>query len=129
MADIGVLVKVSAETHVQLKKACGKHQRSIQKVMLALLEGWLANGAPDPLEYGSPGGGEPVQHTFADQAARESILKLASDIEGLKSKLKALELGKGADASSKNWDAFFAAVTEAASQEVLQPSGSQLITR
>ena len=119
MADIGVLVKVSAETHVQLKKACGKHQRSIQKVMLALLEGWLANGAPDPLEYGSEGGGEPVQHAFADQAARESILKLASDIEDLKSKLKALELGKGAGASSKNFEAFYAAVREAASQEVL----------
>ena len=118
MADIGVLVKVSAETHVQLKKACGKHQRSIQKVMLALLEGWLASGAPDPLEYGSEGGGEPVQHAFADQAARESILKLAYDIEDIESKLKAQELGKGAGASRKNWDAFYAAVIEAASKKV-----------
>ena len=125
MADIGVLVKVSAETHVQLKKACGKHQRSIQKVMLALLEGWLENGSPDPLEYGSGGGGS-AQPDFADQAARESIVQLATDLEYVKKQLKALEAGKGTASKGKNFEAFYEALRAASETDSDQKVSKEL---
>jgi hypothetical protein len=50
---IGIVLHAPTKTHSELKEACSRHQRSIQKTLLALVEQWLANGAPDPFVDGS----------------------------------------------------------------------------
>ena len=47
----GLLIKVSPETHAGLQAAAARHQRSMQNVLVALIERWLAAGAPDPLQF------------------------------------------------------------------------------
>ncbi len=47
----GLLIKVSPETHAGLQTAAARHQRSMQNVLVALIERWLAVGAPDPLQF------------------------------------------------------------------------------
>ena len=53
MDQVGVLIKLSPEIHSELKKGCSHHERSLQKTIAVLLQGWIQNGMPDPLTYGS----------------------------------------------------------------------------
>jgi hypothetical protein len=53
MLDASIMVRVSTETHNQLKEACQQNKRSMQSVVVALIEGWLENGAPEPFGYGA----------------------------------------------------------------------------
>lgn len=48
-----VLLKLKPEIHIKLKKHAALHKRSMQKVMEALVEGWLDAEAPDPIAYGN----------------------------------------------------------------------------
>jgi len=90
MSEIGVLVKVPAELHSAFKRASAQHQRSMQKVLVALLEGWINNGAPDPLSYGAPqkdskrGGTE-------DLGARQALVQVAAELKELKQRISDLE--------------------------------------
>jgi hypothetical protein len=87
MPDVGVVLKVPEEIHAKLRRACSKHDRSMQKVLLCLIEGWMANGAPDPIHYGKPR----EQTEAIDRKARESILRLANEFDSLKNRLAVVE--------------------------------------
>ena len=75
MAEVGVVLKVPQPTHTRFKEACAKHDRSMQKVLLSLLEGWVANGAPDPSSYGGKSEGT-KQHSAEDLKARRAIVEV-----------------------------------------------------
>lgn len=93
MSEIGVLVKVPAELHAEFKRASARHQRSMQKVMLALLEGWLENGTPDPLNYGKAQTNAPNQN-IEDKEAREALLRLAAEVSKIEKRLEEIEADK-----------------------------------
>ena len=114
MAEIGVLVKVPEELHSQLKRASARHQRSMQKVVLALLEGWIAHGAPDPLNYGNPEA-TGNQHGFEDAGAREALIQVAAELKELKQRISAIETGHAQAKETKlNFPSFYEALREAA---------------
>lgn len=99
MADVGVVLKVPEATHTRLKRACQKHERSMQKVVLALIEGWVANGSPDPLTYGRDGGG--AEQAGIDRVAREGLLKLNNEIQTLRNRIEKIEEGEIRKASAR----------------------------
>ena len=114
MAEIGVVLKVPQATHARFKEACAKHDRSMQKVLLGLIEGWVANGAPDPSSYGRKSDGSP-QHSMQDLKARQAIIDLASELKKLQDRLDALEKSvKPAPIGRFNLAAFEEALLEAA---------------
>jgi len=115
MSEIGVLVKVPEELHSKFKRASARHQRSMQKVMVALLEGWIENGAPDPLVYGSHGA--PNSSTCSeDIEARKALIQVAAEIKDLKERLAIVERARPREKKGKlNLDAFYDALNEVAS--------------
>ena len=50
--DIGVVLRLPKELHVEFKAASRKHERSMQKVALFLIRAWLSDGSPEPSAYG-----------------------------------------------------------------------------
>lgn len=112
MSEIGVLVKVPEELHSKFKRASARHQRSMQKVMVALLEGWIENGAPDPLVYGSHGA--PNSSTCSeDIEARKALIHVAAEIKELKERLAIVERAGQPERKGKlNFDAFYDALNE-----------------
>lgn len=77
MSEIGIVVKVPAEIHSRLKEACQKNKRSMAKVVEALIESWLRNGAPDP--YGWNG----AQHRESEpKNTKESVESLLVELTG-----------------------------------------------
>lgn len=118
MSEIGVLVKVPAELHSAFKRASGQHQRSMQKVMVALLEGWIESGAPDPLNYGSGQHQAGQQSSIEDIGARQALLQVAAELKELKQRVAQLEQVEPSKAKqSLNFEAFFEALGEAAEKE------------
>ena len=117
MSDIGVLVKVPAELHNALKRASAQHQRSMQKVMVALLEGWIESGAPDPLNYGrSPG--KSGQGSMEDSGARKALLQVAAELKELKQRVAHLEQDEpGKPKQSLDFEAFFEALGEGTEED------------
>lgn len=114
MSEIGVLVKVPAELHAEFKRASARHQRSMQKVMLALLEGWLENGAPDPLSYGGEQSADNIQ-AIEDKGAREALVALAAELKKLEKRLLKVENDNAARrAETETFPDFFKALREAA---------------
>lgn len=99
MSDVGVVLKVPEATHIRLKRACQKHERSMQKVLLALIEGWVANGSPDPLTYGREIGGE--EQAGIDRVAREGLLKLNNEIQALRNRIEKIEEAEIRKASAR----------------------------
>lgn len=73
MSDIGVVLRVSKETHSKLRSACAKHDRSMQKIVLSLIEDWIANGSPDP-------------------RTSDEIAILTSEVKKLETRLNKLEM-------------------------------------
>ena len=51
MATKSILLKVTPEVHAGIQEAAGRHQRSMQSVLVALIERWLEAGGPDPLQF------------------------------------------------------------------------------
>jgi hypothetical protein len=51
MAVKSVLLKLSPEVHGQIVDAAKLHKRSMQSVLVSLIESWLAAGAPDPITF------------------------------------------------------------------------------
>lgn len=87
MAEVGVVLKVPQATHARFKEACAKHDRSMQKVLLSLIEGWVANDAPAPSSYGRKLDGSQQQST-EDLKARQAIVDLASTLQKLQVRLR-----------------------------------------
>lgn len=91
MAEVGVVLKVPQGTHTKLKAACNKHDRSMQKVLLALIEGWVANGAPDPITYGKSIDSKVDERVAVDLEARQSLKVLSKEIGVLKDRLNMID--------------------------------------
>lgn len=90
MNDVGVVLKVPQGLHAQLRQACAKHDRSMQKVLVSLIDGWLASGAPDPggFRYGSA---DVRPHASEDLQARQAIVDLAAELKHLEARLGVVE--------------------------------------
>ena len=126
MSEIGVLVKVPAELHSAFKRASGQHQRSMQKVMVALLEGWIESGAPDPLSYGSGQHKAGKQSSTEDLGARQALLQVATELKELKQRVAQLEQDEPTKSKqSLNFEAFFEALGEAAGSENTRDASKQ----
>ena len=94
MSDIGVVLRVPQGTHAKFKVGCAKNDRSMQKVLLALIEGWVANGSPDPTTYGRQQENTGEGASGVDSGARDGIIKLAKELNKIKERLTALEEDK-----------------------------------
>ena len=117
MAEVGVVLKVPQATHARLKEACAKHDRSMQKVLLSLIEGWVANGAPDPGGYGRKSAAS-LQSSGQDLKARQAIVDLASELKKLQNRLEVLERSaKPGPVDRLEFDAFYDALRQAADDE------------
>jgi hypothetical protein len=80
--ETGVLLRVPADVHCELKQACQTHKRSMQKIVLGLIEEWITNGAYDPLDSVNR-----PDRTLEDPEARQAINEIFSEIQYLKVKL------------------------------------------
>jgi hypothetical protein len=117
VAEVGVVLKVPQPTHTRFKEACAKHDRSMQKVLLSLIEGWVANGAPDPSAYGRQSDVSQGRST-QDLKARQAIIDLASDLNKLQDRLDSLEKSvKPAPVARFNLAAFEDALLQAAGEK------------
>ncbi len=113
MSEIGVLVKLPAELHSEFKRASARHQRSMQKVVLALLEGWVTNGSPDPLTYGNHRA-DTGQGVLEDTGAREALMKVAIELKELSQRVAVIEKQQSLGRNSEfNFPAFYQALGEA----------------
>ena len=117
MAAKSVLLKLSAESHAQVMQASEQHQRSMQKLLVALIEDWLAQGAPDPVEFTPKPGVQAQERRSAgsvkavDQKARQAIdllaqhvLKLQGSFHELQARRDAADRGTGRD--QRYWEHF-----------------------
>jgi hypothetical protein len=121
VAEVGVVLKVPQPTHTRFKEACAKHDRSMQKVLLSLIEGWVANGAPDPSSYGGKAEGS-KQVSAADLKARQAIIDLASALQKMQVRLEELEHSAlSASGDRPDFEAFYDALRQAATDEAGQP--------
>ena len=77
-----ILLKVSPDTHAEIQEAANRHQRSMQKVLVSLIESWLANGAPDPHLYIPSEAEQPPEHG-TDPEARAAIDAMAEKLRNL----------------------------------------------
>lgn len=91
MSEIGVVLRVPQGTHAKFKVGCAKNDRSMQKVLLALIEGWVANGSPDPTTYGRQHENSGEGSVGLDREARDGIIQLAKELNRIKERLTALE--------------------------------------
>jgi hypothetical protein len=114
------VLKVPQPTHTRFKEACAKHDRSMQKVLLSLIEGWVANGAPDPSSYGSKSDGT-KQLSAEDLKARRAIVDLASALQKMQVRLDQLERsGQPAVDALPDFEAYYDALRQAANDDAAQ---------
>ncbi len=105
MSDVGVVLRVPQDLHGQLKQACAKHDRSMQKVVIALIESWLANGAPDPGSFGYEWA-EARPHSGEDTQARQAIVDLGAELKRVEARLSLLESTSKGD-QKPDFEAFY----------------------
>ncbi len=79
MAAKSILLKVSPEAHAGIREAAGRHRRSMQGVLVALIERWLQAGGPDPLQF----------DVEKPQAATAATVDRVSDLQELGLRLTA----------------------------------------
>jgi hypothetical protein len=94
VSDIGIVLRVPLGTHAKFKVGCAKNDRSMQKVLLALIEGWIENGSPDPAHYGKRNENSGESPAGIDREAREGMFKLAKELNKIKERLAELEEDK-----------------------------------
>lgn len=124
MAEVGVVLKVPQPTHTRFKEACAKHDRSMQKVLLSLIEGWVANGAPDPGAYGRKSDAL-QQNSTQDLKARQAIVDLASELKKLQVRLAALEhMAQPLPDDRPDFDAFYDNLRHAAADDAATDTGN-----
>ena len=108
MSGKSVLLKLTPEAHTQVLRASERHQRSMQKLLVALIEGWLAQGAPDPVEFAaehavmSSAPAAPPPADGADQQARQAIDLMAQKILELQSSVQDLQQWRDSADRGKN---------------------------
>lgn len=86
MAVKSVLLKLSSEAHAQIQEAAKVHKRSMQSVLVTLIEAWLAAGAPDPVTFLGgqlEGTGESAQKNAVDTGARTAIEALTRTLRDI----------------------------------------------
>lgn len=121
VAEVGVVLKLPQPTHTRLKEACAKHDRSMQKVLLSLIEGWVANGAPDPSSYSSKFDGS-KQLSAEDLKARQAIIDLASALQKLQARLEELEhSARSAPDDRLDFETFYDAIRQASTDDAAKP--------
>ena len=120
MAGKSVLLKLTPEAHAQVLGASERHQRSMQKLLVALIEGWLAQGAPDPVEFAaehavmSSAPAAPPAAGGADQQARQAIDLMAQKILELQSSVQDLQQWRGsADRGTNHDETYWSRISEA----------------
>ena len=118
MAGKSVLLKLPSETHAQVLGASERHQRSMQKLLVALIEGWLAQGAPDPVEFAAKpaaaASASPRSVEGVDQRVRQAIDLLAQHILKLQSSVQELQQWRNsADRGSSHDDTYWEHFSEA----------------
>lgn len=98
MAAKSILLKVSPEVHAGIQEAAGRHQRSMQVVLVALIERWLAVGGPDPLQFdiGKPAV-QPSTGEAVDREARRAIQVLVERVGDLQDQVSALSASREPD--------------------------------
>jgi hypothetical protein len=98
MVSKSILLKVSPEAHAGIQEAAGRHQRSMQVVLVALIERWLAAGGPDPLQFdmGQPAAA-PSSGEVVDREARRAIKALVERVGDLQDQVLALEAREDQD--------------------------------
>ena len=114
MPGKSVLLKLSPEAHAQVLSASERHQRSMQKLLVALIEGWLAQWAPDPVEFAAEPAVAPAPSRAGegmDQRARQAIDLLAQRMLKLQSAVVELQqwrdsLGAGSGRDESYWEHF-----------------------
>lgn len=100
MSTKSILLKVSPEVHTGIQEAAGRHQRSMQVVLVALIERWLAAGGPDPLQVEM----EKPLAVASEAVDREARLAIEVMIEQLKEfKEQVSGLSSNNDAESSGW--------------------------
>ena len=147
MAAKSVLLKLSPEVHAQVLAASSRHQRSMQKLLVALIESWLAQGAQDPVDFAA-GASKQAQESdnvdfvdTVDQQARQVVDLLSQRIMTMQDELQELQswretvdrgIGTGGFSSvgkrsSGTWDALVreAADTPVASRQALASQRSK----
>lgn len=100
MASKSILLKVSPEVHNGIQEAAGRHQRSMQSVLVALIEGWLQAGGPDPLQFNveKP---QPASGAAVDRQARRAIEALVERVSDLQEQV--LRLTASSDPEGQGW--------------------------
>lgn len=100
MAAKSILLKVSPEVHTGIQEAAGRHQRSMQSVLVALIEGWLQAGGPDPLQFDveKP---QPASSAAVDREARRAIEALVERVSDLQEQV--LRLTDSRDPEPPGW--------------------------
>lgn len=91
MSEVGLVLRVPEETHRKLKSACARHDRSMQKVVLALIEGWVANGSPDPSSYGREVVSRIDHERGIDIKARHALQDLSQTMKSLTDRIDKYE--------------------------------------
>ena len=115
MSAKSVLLKLSPEAHAQVLEASDRHQRSMQKLLVALIEGWWTQGAPDPVEFAAgpaTAGSVPSRAVDGvDKRARQAIdllaqhvLKLQGSLQELQASRDVADRGPGRD--ERYWEHF-----------------------
>jgi len=93
----------------------------MQKVLLSLIEGWVANGAPAPSSYGSQSDGS-KKVSAEDPKARRAIVELASALQKMQVRLELLEHSAQPDSDVRpDFEAFYNALRQAATDDAAQP--------
>jgi hypothetical protein len=102
MAAKSLLLKVSPEVHTGIQVAAGRHRRSMQGVLVVLIERWLAAGGPDPLLFDV----EKAQvdsTVLVDPEARQAIEALVERVAVLQEQVS--NLVAGSEAKAPGWAA------------------------
>ena len=89
-----ILLKVDPATHAGALEAARRHGRSMNVTLGAVIERWLAQGAPDPFapaDIQQPEAPVPEAEVI-DTAAREVIGSLAREVEELRLEVEALRI-------------------------------------
>ena len=100
MAVKSILLKVSPEAHAGIQEAAGRHQRSMQGVLVALIESWLQAGGPDPLQFDvvKP---QPASGAAVDRDARRAIEALVERVSDLQEQVQRLTASR--DPEGPGW--------------------------
>ncbi len=100
MAAKSILLKVSPEVHAGIQEVAGRHQRSMQGVLVALIESWLQAGGPDPLQFDMQNP-QAASGAAVDREARRAIEALVERVSDLQEQVLGLTASR--DPGRSGW--------------------------